>query len=90
MIPLNETADAPPLSVEHRLLIALALLDSLQRLASHADGPRCDQLFADVPTFARIVWQFARSADTHLRAVRAAMMPEHAARDASMLSGGVQ
>jgi hypothetical protein len=90
MIPPYETADAPPLSVEHRLLIALTILDSLQRLASHADEPRRDQLFEDLPTFARIVWQFARNAETHLRAVKGALTPERSARDASMLSGGVQ
>jgi hypothetical protein len=71
MIPPDETADAPPLTVEHRLRIALSLLDCLQRLSSSADDPSGIPLFADMPTFARVVWQLARCADTHVRAAMA-------------------
>jgi hypothetical protein len=68
---------APPrLLVEHRLRLALATLDCLKRLSSLADEPHSIRLFDDVPSFARIVWQFTRVTEVHLRAVKAALPPE--------------
>lgn len=68
----NDAADAP-LTVEHRLRIALSTLDCLKRLSSVADEPRAISLFDDVPSFARVVWQFARTAEVHLCAAKAAL-----------------
>lgn len=81
-------AAIPPLSVEHRLLIALALLDGLRALATHADLPREIRLFDDVASFARIVWQFARGVEEHLYAAKIALPAECLTRDASSTPGG--
>lgn len=90
MIPSDGTADAPPLSVEHRLLIALALLDGLRALATHADLPREIRLFDDVASFARIVWQFARAAEVHVRAAKAVLPADCLTVDASVAPGGAR
>jgi hypothetical protein len=82
----NDAAEAP-LIVEHRLRLALSTLDCLKRLSSFADEPHNIQLFGDAPEFARVVWQFARTTEVHLRAANAALAPRGTQVDASVVSG---
>jgi hypothetical protein len=88
--PTNEYEDGPPLTVEHRLRIALSTLDCLKRLSSLADEPHAIRLFDDVPSFARVVWQCTRNTEVHLLAMSAALPPECLNVDAPLVSGGAR
>jgi hypothetical protein len=82
---------APPrLLVEHRLRLALSTLDCLKRLSCLADEPRSIRLFDEVPDFARVVWQFARTTEVHLRAVKAVLPTECSNINAPLISGGAR
>ncbi len=73
---------SPVLSVEERLRLALASLDSLHRLASFSSRPHEIALFDDLAAFANTVASLTRAVRLHIDAVIAAL-PETCRRIAA-------
>jgi hypothetical protein len=59
--------------VEERIRIALACAACLKRIARLAAEPHGIAMFAELPSFARVVSQFAGAFDEHLRAIEVAL-----------------
>ncbi len=75
------------LSVEERLRLALALVETLHRLASFIDEPHEIDLFDDLKSFATTVVSFARALGIHLDAIKRAL-PDTCQNIAAPIEGG--
>ena len=64
---------SPVLSVEERLRLALASVETLHRLASFIDEPHEIDLFDDLKSFATAVASFSRALGIHFDAIKRAL-----------------